>query len=153
MMIVDLLTEPFNWMSFAAAFQGSGATSGGQCQFVGFARGTSKQGEPLGALFLEHHPRMTLSSLRVIAERAEREFALDDVCAIHRAGRILPGEAIVFVAARAPHRRNAIDAVDFMMDKLKSEALFWKREEGDGFRRWVEPTEQDIAAAAKWETQ
>lgn len=153
MMIVDLLTEPFNWMSFAAVFQDSGAVSGGQCQFVGHARGRSKQGEPLSALFLEHHPRMTLSSLRFIAERAERAFALDDVCVIHRAGRILPGEAIVFAAARAPHRRNAIDAVDFMMDKLKSEALFWKREEGEGFRRWVEPTEQDLAAAAKWETR
>ena len=78
-----------------------------------------------------------------------RASALTDVAIVHRCGAMAPGEAIVFVAAAARHRRAAFDAVDYLMDRLKTEAPFWKREErGDG-ARWIEPPDSDRADRAR----
>jgi molybdopterin synthase catalytic subunit len=70
--------------------------------------------------------------------------------AYHRIGAIAAGEVIVLVAAAALHRRAAFDAADRMMDRLKTEAIFWKCEEGPRGRRWIEPRADDHAAAARW---
>ena len=71
--------------------------------------------------------------------------------AVHRHGRVQPGEPIVFVAASAPHRRAALEAVDYMMDRLKTEAVFWKREDYSSGSTWIEPTEADYADRGRWE--
>jgi molybdopterin synthase catalytic subunit len=69
---------------------------------------------------------------------------------LHRCGAIAPGEPIVFVAAAAAHRRAAFDAVDYLMDRLKTEAVFWKREDAVDGSRWIEPMDCDRADQARW---
>lgn len=133
-----------------AAFRARQETSGALVSFVGIARGVAKNGTALLNLHLEHHPRLTAISLDRIADSAKARFVIDDVLVAHRCGDIAPGEPIVLAAAAAPHRRAAFEAVDFLMDRLKSEAMFWKREDRvDGFD-WIEPTDADANDLARW---
>jgi len=143
-----LAHEPFAPAQDLADFTAGGA--GAIASFTGLARPTTKDGAPVHRLFLDHHSRLTRRSLDEIAASAER-FGVSAVRIVHRCGEIAPGEAIVFVAAAAPHRRAAFDAVDYLMDRLKTDALFWKREDGVDGSRWIEPTEADRADRARWE--
>lgn len=120
--------------------------------FVGLARPTSATASTLARLVLEHHPRLTAASLDAIAGDALVRFAVSHVRVVHRCGSIAPGEPIVFAAAAAPHRRAAFDAADYMMDRLKTDAIFWKREEGPAGANWIEPTAMDRADASRWST-
>lgn len=131
-----------------AGFSAEGA--GAVASFAGLARGTTHDGDDVTGLFLDHHPTMTLRSLEEAARAAVERFGLLAIRVIHRCGQIAPGEAIVFVAAAAAHRRAAIEAVDYLMDRLKTEAVFWKREDAVDESRWIEPTEADRAARARW---
>lgn len=142
-----LANAPFQPEAELAAFPAEGA--GAIASFTGYCRPTSKAGTPIERLFLDHHPRLTEQSLRDIAAAARR-FGIAAVRVVHRCGAIQPGEAIVFVAAAAAHRRAAFDAVDYLMDRLKTDALFWKREDGVDGPRWIEPTEGDRADRARW---
>ena len=142
-----LAHEPFAAAQELAGFTAEGA--GAIASFTGLARPTTKDGAPIHRLFLDHHSRLTRRSLDEIAASAER-FGVTAVRIVHRCGEIAPGEAIVFVAAAAPHRRAAFEAVDYLMDRLKTDALFWKREDGVDGSRWIEPTEADRADRARW---
>ena len=142
-----LAREPFAPEAELAAFSTDAA--GAIVSFTGLCRPMTKDGTPVERLFLDHHPRLTERSLREIAAGAGR-FGLDAVRIVHRCGEIAPGETIVFVAAAAAHRRAAFDAVDHLMDRLKTDALFWKREDGVDGPRWIEPTEADRADRARW---
>ncbi len=104
----------------------------------------------LDSLTLEHYPGMTERELERIAREAVDRFGLLAVTIVHRAGEMPPGEPIVFVGAAAPHRHAALQAVDFMMDFLKTDAPFWKKEASDGEERWVDARESDHAARARW---
>jgi molybdopterin synthase catalytic subunit len=130
-----------------AGFHADGA--GAVVSFTGIARPTGKDGAPIERLFLDHHGRLTQQSLDRIAASAAR-FGVDAVRVVHRCGAVAPGEAIVFVAATAAHRRAAFDAVDYLMDRLKTDALFWKREDRVDGSHWIEPTEGDRADRARW---
>lgn len=123
---------------------------GAVANFVGIARPTASDGAQVIALFLDHHPSLTLSSVSEISAAAQSRFGLSAVCAVHRYGKVLPGEAIVFVAAASPHRRAAFQAADYMMDRLKTEAIFWKREETGDRARWIEPTDADRDDVERW---
>jgi molybdopterin synthase catalytic subunit len=127
------------------------AGDGAVVSFVGIARRVSKAGEGLETLVLEHHPRLTERSLRDIASDAASRFEVSHVRVVHRCGEIRPGEPIVFAGAAASHRRAAFEAADYLMDRLKTEAVFWKREEGASGSRWIEPTEADYADRGRWE--
>jgi molybdopterin synthase catalytic subunit len=142
-----LAEQPFRPEEELAGFSADGA--GAVASFTGLCRSTTKQGAPISGLFLDHHPRLTAQSLEDIAASAER-FGLNAVRIVHRCGAIQPGEMIVFVAAAAAHRRAAFEAVDYLMDRLKTDALFWKREDGVDGPRWIEPTETDRADRARW---
>lgn len=131
---------------FTAGLGGEGAV----VSFVGIARDRSSTGESLERLILEHHPRLTLSSMKAIGEAARNRFEISALRIVHRHGAIAPGEAIVFVAAASPHRRAAFDAADYVMDGLKTEALFWKREDTKEGSRWIEPNHADYAARERW---
>ena len=144
-----LAHEPFAPAQELAAFTADGA--GAIASFTGLARPTAKDGAPVHRLFLDHHSRLTRRSLDEIAASAER-FGVSAVRIVHRCGEIAPGDAIVFVAAAAPHRRAAFDAVDYLMDRLKTDALFWKREDGVDGSHWIEPTEADRADRARWKS-
>ena len=131
---------------FAQASQGAGAVS----SFTGTARPLSSDGEAVEAMFLDHHPRLTLESMRAIVDAAAR-FGCDHRLVIHRCGVVLPGEPIVLVAAASAHRRAAIAAVEYMIDRLKTDAVFWKREDRASGSAWIEPRAEDHAAHARWE--
>jgi molybdopterin synthase catalytic subunit len=123
---------------------------GAVASFTGLARGTGKDGGDIDALVLQSYRGVTLSSMHAIAADAAHRFALIHAHVTHRSGRVLPGQPIVFVAAAAPHRADALDAVSYMMDRLKTEAVFWKYEDVAGKKRWIEPTETDYARVKKW---
>jgi molybdopterin synthase catalytic subunit len=142
-----LAHEPFQPARELADFPAGGA--GAVVSFTGLARAETEDGTRVDGLYLDHHPRLTEQSLRDIAASAAR-FGVDAVRIVHRCGAIGPGEAIVFVAAAARHRRAAFEAVDCLMDALKTDAVFWKREDGVDGARWIEPTEGDRADRARW---
>ena len=120
---------------------------GGVASFTGIVRG----GAGLTALELEHHPGVTLAMMTRIAEDAAARWPLLGVTAIHRHGRLLPGDHIVLAAAASAHRAAAIEATSFLIDWLKTRAPFWKKEHfDDGASRWVQARAEDDAAAARW---
>jgi molybdopterin synthase catalytic subunit len=128
------------------------ATGGGAIvSFVGLARDITKAGKPVATLVLEHHPRLTLKSVEAIAADALQRFAVCHVRVVHRCGEMLPGEPIVFAGAASAHRRAAFEAADYLMDRLKTDAIFWKREEGPSGSSWIEPTKADYSDRRRWE--
>ena len=146
-----LVAEPFDPARELALFVAGLVGEGGVASFVGLARPRTRDGAAVERLFLDHHPRLTAASLDEIAGAAGERFGVGAIRVVHRCGAVLPGEAIVFVAAAAAHRRAAFDAVDHMMDRLKTEAVFWKREDLADETRWIEPTEADRAACGRWD--
>jgi len=127
------------------------SSDGAVVSFVGIARPRSKRGSPVERLILEHHPSLTEKSLHSIAAEGAQRFSVTHVRVIHRCGEIAPGEPIVFVGTASPHRRAAFEAADYLMDRLKTDAVFWKKEEGSGPGEWIEPTEADYADRGRWE--
>lgn len=123
---------------------------GAVVSFTGVARPGSKGGETVYRLVLEHHPALTLQSLEEIAVEAAARFDVSHVRVVHRCGDIAAGEAIVFAGAASVHRRAAFEAADYLMDRLKTEAVFWKREVGEEGSQWIEPTEADYADRERW---
>ncbi len=123
--------------------------AGAVASFLGVVRSTVAR--PIVGLELEHYPGMTERSLGRIAGEAVGRFGLLGCTVVHRVGVLAPGEGIVLVLAAAGHRRAALDGVGFLIDWLKTDAPFWKREHlTDGRRVWVEARAADAAAAAGW---
>jgi len=118
--------------------------------FTGVARPGSKGGQTVYRLVLEHHSVLTARSLEQIALDAAARFDVSHVHVVHRVGDISAGEPIVFVGTASLHRRAAFEAADYLMDRLKTEAVFWKREIGDAGSSWVEPTDADYADRERW---
>jgi molybdopterin synthase catalytic subunit len=145
-----LQSEPLNAAQELDAFLANRVDDGAVVSFVGVARGRAKGGQAVETLFLEHYPGMTEGSIEQIAEAGAARFQVSDVLVVHRCGEIRPGEAIVFVATASPHRGEAFACADYLMDRLKTEAAFWKREEGAGESRWIDPTEGDLERRARW---
>jgi len=126
------------------------ATTGAIASFLGVARDLS-DAFAVQDITLEHYPGMTEHSLAAIVERARARFALVDARVIHRVGRLRPADRIVLVAAASTHRDQAFDACRFIVDYLKTEAPFWKRENGPSGARWVEARASDDTALRRWE--
>ena len=122
---------------------------GGLASFVGLVRETN-EGERLVAMTLEHYPAMTEKRLAEIEAEAMKRWPLQASLIIHRYGRLTPGERIVLVATASSHRRAALESCQFLIDWLKTEAPFWKREETMAGDRWVAARESDDLAAQRW---
>jgi molybdopterin synthase catalytic subunit len=122
------------------------AEGGASVSFVGRVRAE----DGVTALRLEHYPGMTEREIAKLAEEAQRQWPLLGVTVIHRTGELKPGEAIVLVAVTAEHRREAFAACEFLMDRLKTEAPFWKLEKKGAASAWVEAKASDDAAAQRW---
>ena len=144
---VRLLTEPFNPGAFVGPFSNAHPGLGGICSFVGEVR----PGDGVEALELIHYELLTLPGMDALADAALARFDLMGLLIVHRTGVLQPGEPIVLVSAAARHRRDAIQAVDFAMDHLKSDSWFWKREKRVDGWHWIEPREQDHADLARWD--
>lgn len=147
---VSLVLEPFDPASLLKDFNDALSGAGAVVSFTGHARPTTKGGAPLEALVLESYRGVTHASMEAIAADAAARFDISECMVVHRAGRISPGEAIVFVATASAHRRAAFEAADYLMDRLKTEAVFWKREEGSDGASWIEPSARDHEAANRW---
>lgn len=145
-----LAGDPFDPAEELSAFAAALTEEGGIVSFVGLARPLSRDGQPVERLLLDHHPRLTQRSLDEIAVAASDRFEVTAVRIVHRHGEVLPGQPIVFAAAASRHRRAAFEAADYLMDRLKTDAVFWKREDTVDGARWIEPTEADRAARARW---
>jgi molybdopterin synthase catalytic subunit len=117
--------------------------------FSGICRG-SEDGETIAALTLEHYPGMAEAEIMRHAETAMSRWPLTGLTVIHRVGRIIPGENIVLVLTASRHRQAAFQAAEFLMDYLKANAPFWKREEGAAGTSWIDARSHDDAAAARW---
>ena len=122
---------------------------GAVVSFSGICRG-SEGGEAIAALTLEHYPGMAEAEIMRHAETAMSRWPLTGLTVIHRFGRITPGENIVLVLTSSQHRQAAFQAAEFLMDYLKANAPFWKREESAGGTGWVDAHSRDDAAAARW---
>ena len=117
--------------------------------FSGICRG-SENGEPIAALALEHYPGMAEAEIGRHADEALSRWPLQGLTIIHRFGRIAPGENIVLVVTASSHRQAAFEAAEFLMDYLKTNAPFWKREESEKGTSWIEARDHDDAATARW---
>jgi molybdopterin synthase catalytic subunit len=125
------------------------ADIGAVVSFSGICRG-SEHGESIAALTLEHYPEMAEAEIMRHAETAMSRWPLNGLTVIHRVGLIQPGENIVLVLTASEHRQAAFAAAEFLMDYLKANAPFWKREESARGESWVEARHHDDMAAARW---
>jgi molybdopterin synthase catalytic subunit len=125
------------------------AGAGAVASFLGIVRGQS-QGRALRAMTLEHYPGMTEHALHAIAEQAMARWRLHDCTIVHRVGRLEPEARIVLAAASSAHRADALEATQFLIDWLKTDAPFWKREEFDDGAAWVAARAEDDAARRRW---
>ncbi|MEM9751110.1 MAG: molybdenum cofactor biosynthesis protein MoaE [Pseudomonadota bacterium] len=148
-MSVVIQTEPFDPASALAAFTArQNGEPGAIVTFSGHVRGEGG----LTALELESYDGLTEREIARMETEARTGWPLLDVMIIHRYGPMAPGEAIVFVAAAAKHRRSAFEAADFLMDGLKTRAPFWKKEITETGARWIEPRAEDYVDASRWAT-
>ena len=128
---------------------------GGIASFTGIVRGGTEQNmrgdDGLKALHLDHYPSMTEAALQALAETAVARWKLSGATLIHRVGTLYPNDPIVFVGTASAHRAAALEACAFLIDRLKTDAPFWKKESfADGREGWVEARATDEAAAEKW---
>jgi len=124
--------------------------AGAVASFIGVVRSDS-HGRALQAMTLEHYPGMTENALAAIADQAMQRWDLTDCTIIHRIGRLEPGARIVLAAAASAHRADSLEATTFLIDWLKTDAPFWKREEfRSGGAEWVSHRTEDEEARARW---
>ncbi|WP_241624831.1 molybdopterin synthase catalytic subunit MoaE [Rosenbergiella epipactidis] len=145
---IEVTTAPFNLENeyrLAASHHQDGAI----VFFVGKVRDMN-QGQAVSQLTLEHYPGMTERVLNGLAVHARERFAVNNITIIHRVGTFSLGEDIVLVIVSAIHRHAAFLATEFIMDLLKSQAPFWKRESTAEGTKWLSPTLQDSTASEKW---
>lgn len=131
-----------------AFMESRGDEIGAIASFIGYCRASSAHG-PVEHLELDHYPGFTEREVARLAKQIATHHSLDALWVIHRVGLIPAGEPIVLVAAQSQHRAEAFAAVAEMMDYLKTDAPFWKREAGPEGARWIEPTAADYARRAE----
>ncbi|MBF9045068.1 molybdenum cofactor biosynthesis protein MoaE [Rhodobacterales bacterium HKCCE4037] len=147
-MEVEVRDSAFDPGATLNAFTARATGAGAIVSFTGITRDLATG--DLQAMEIEHYPGMTERALTAIRDEAMTRFNLVDALVIHRYGRLSPGETIMMVATAAPHRRDAFDAADFLMDYLKSRAPFWKREITPDGAEWVAAKDDDEAALDRW---
>ncbi len=142
---VSIQVAAFDEGAELAALRANGV--GGIASFTGIVRGDGG----LTELHLDHYPGMAEAALNALATQALARWGLLCATIIHRVGPLIPGDAIVFVGTAAAHRAAALDACAFLIDRLKTDAPFWKRETfADGRSAWVDARTSDDAAAGRW---
>jgi molybdopterin synthase catalytic subunit len=132
-----------------SAFEQNVVDAGAIVSFLGRVRADERKAGVM-ALHLEHYPGVTERMLGELEDEARGRWAIDEPLIIHRVGDMTQGEPIVFVCVSARHRRDAFEAADFLMDHLKTKALFWKKEITSDGEEWIEPRAQDYKDAARW---
>ena len=117
--------------------------------FIGRVRG-KEETRQVDELFLEHYPMMTEKKIMEIVCNASKKFSINGCIVIHRIGKLFPGELIVFVGVTSRHRKDAFEACSYVMDYLKTEAPFWKKEKGPKGEKWINSRDTDYLARDTW---
>ncbi len=147
--MIRVSADPFDPGAELSVFETRAGAAGAVVSFLGKVR-ESAADKTVSGLYLEHYPGVTERSIAEIEEQARKRWAIDDALIIHRVGELRPGEPIVMVCVAAAHRREAFEAADFLMDYLKTEAMFWKKEIREDGEAWIEPRDADYKDAARW---
>ncbi|MCD7060289.1 molybdenum cofactor biosynthesis protein MoaE [Pelagibacterium xiamenense] len=148
-MSVRLQNQAFDPGAETNAFLDRTGGGGAAVTFTGLVRSTPDH--PVTAMTLEHYPALAQRQLEDLHEQAIKRFDLIDAEIIHRYGTLHPGDPIVQVMTLSKHRHAAFEAANFLMDTLKTNAPFWKKEEGPSGTKWVDARESDDDAAARWQ--
>jgi molybdopterin synthase catalytic subunit len=148
-MRVSIQHEDFNVADEIAALRARDKGVGAVCTFIGTVRDRN-DGHGIESMELEHYPGMTESAIEAMIGEAERRFEIRAVKVIHRIGVLQPQDQIVLVAVTSRHRGDSFQACEFLMDYLKTQAPFWKKERTPQGERWVDARESDDAALKRW---
>ena len=146
---VSVQTEDFDLAREVAALRAGDARVGAVCSFIGTVRDRNA-GESVSTMELEHYPGMTEKAIEAMIDEAYRRFDIYGARVVHRVGLLQPGDQIVLVAVTSAHRGQGFQACEFLMDYLKTQAPFWKKEQTPQGARWVDARVADDAAAARW---
>jgi molybdopterin synthase catalytic subunit len=141
--------EDFDAGAEIAALRRSDPTIGAIASFIGLVRDVN-DGDRVSEMTLEHYPGMTERALEQIVAQARQRWRIHDALVVHRVGRLRPLDQIVLVVVAGAHRGEAFAACEFIMDYLKTQAPFWKKERTPEGARWVEARESDDRAAERW---
>jgi len=146
---VTIQTQDFDVAAEIAALRGGDPGVGAVCSFVGTVRDRN-DGSPVTAMELEHYPGMTEKAIEEMIDEACRRFDIRGARVIHRVGALQVQDQIVLVVVTSPHRGESFRACEFLMDYLKTQAPFWKKESTPEGERWVDARVADDAALARW---
>ncbi len=149
MATIRVQTEDFDVSEELAVLRAANPRIGAIASFVGLVR-DSNEGEHVSGMHLEHYPGMTERALGKIADEAQARWNLIDATIIHRVGDLRPMDQIVLVLVASGHRGHAFEACEFIMDYLKTEAPFWKKESTGTGDRWVDARATDDQARDRW---
>ena len=148
---VVVQTQDFDVSHELAELRRGDARVGAVCSFVGTVR-ERNEGAAVSSMELEHYPGMTETSIQAILEQARERFDIYAARVIHRVGLLQPLEQIVLVAVTSAHRGMSFQACEFIMDYLKTQAPFWKKEQTTSGERWVEAKDSDDQAKQRWQS-
>ncbi len=146
---VFIQTQDFDLSAEVAALRADNKGVGAVCSFVGTVRDRN-DGQSVSTLELEHYPGMTEKAIEAMIDVAHRRFDILGARVIHRVGLMQPLDQIVLVAVTSAHRGQSFQACEFIMDYLKTQAPFWKKEQTPEGARWVDARVSDDAALARW---
>lgn len=146
--MIVLSSTPIDPSALGAQFSAGLAGAGAIASFVGLVR---PEGDlNVEALLLDHAPGITQAAIKSAVDEAAGRWKLLDVMIAHRIGRVAVGDAVVFVATAAEHRRAAFQSCDFLMDFLKTDAPFWKKQISRSGDVWIEPRAEDYTDRSRW---
>ncbi|MGB4118508.1 MAG: molybdenum cofactor biosynthesis protein MoaE [Polaromonas sp.] len=149
---VSIQTEDFNLSVEVDALRKTDKRIGAICTFTGTVRDRN-DGLNVSNMELEHYPGMTEKSIEAMIDEAMKRFDIFGARVVHRVGLLQPLDQVVLVAVTSAHRGESFKACEFLMDYLKTQAPFWKKEQTPDGARWVDARVTDDAALAKWGIQ
>ena len=147
-MIIRIQAADFDIAAVSRELLAGRSDVGAIASFIGLVRDI--ESDPLQQMTLEHYPGMTEKALQGIAEKAQARWQVADLAIIHRIGALKPADQIVMVSVLSAHRGDAFAACEFIMDYLKTDAPFWKKETSEQGSKWVEARKSDLSAQKKW---
>lgn len=148
-MIIRVQTQDFDIAELNREMLAGRSDVGAVASFIGLVRDLA--GDSLETMTLEHYPGMTEKALEEIADKARERWEIADLAIVHRVGKLRPADQIVLVSVLSAHRADAFAACEFVMDYLKTDAPFWKKEVSGQGSKWVETRKSDFFAQKKWD--
>ena len=146
---VSIQTEDFDLSREIAVLRHENKGVGAVCSFVGTVRDRN-EGDQVASMELEHYPGMTEKAIEAMIDEAQQRFDILGARVVHRVGLLRPQDQIMMVAVVSAHRGQSFQACEFLMDYLKTQAPFWKKEQTPDGARWVDARVSDDAALGRW---